>query len=74
MLSGGSLAKSTIAKMKPKAVIGVACAKELVMGICLCERFGVLVQGVELLKDGCINTIVDMKTLTNSLNVTKLRV
>jgi hypothetical protein len=74
MLPGGSLAKSIIAKMKPKAVIGVACAKELVMGICLCERFEVLVQGVELLKDGCINTIVDMKTLTNTLNVTKLRV
>ena len=71
MLLGGSLAKSIIAKMKPKAVIGVACAKELVMGICLCERFGVLVQGVELLKDGCINTIVDMKTLNNTL---KLRV
>lgn len=72
MLPGGSLAKSIIAKMKPKAVVGVACAKELVMGICMCERFGVLVQGVELLKDGCINTIVDMKTLINTLNVNKL--
>ncbi len=71
MLSGGSLAKSIIAKMKPKAVIGVACAKELVMGICLCERFDVLVQGVELLKDGCINTVVDMKSLTSTLIVKK---
>jgi hypothetical protein len=74
MLPGGSLAKSIISKMKPKAVIGVACAKELVMGICMCERFGVFVQGVELLKDGCINTLVDMKTLTNTLNVTNLSV
>jgi len=71
MLLGGSLAKSIIVKMKPKRVIGVACAKELVMKICMCERFGVLVHGVELLKDGYINTIVDMKTLINTLNVNK---
>jgi uncharacterized protein len=74
MLPGGSLGKTIVAKIKPKAVIGVACAKELVMGICMCERFGVFVQGVELLKDGCINTIVDMKTLISTLNVTKLQI
>ncbi|MDG6221897.1 MAG: DUF116 domain-containing protein [Candidatus Bathyarchaeota archaeon] len=72
MLPGGSLAKSIISKMKPKAVIGVACAKELIMGICMCEKSGVFAQGVELLKDGCINTIVDMKTLMNTVKTSKI--
>lgn len=69
LMPGGSLAKKIMLELKPKASLGVACAKELVMGSYLCEKVGVIGQGVELLKDGCINTIVDLKILKDALKV-----
>ena len=70
VLPGGSLAKNILLELKPKASLGVACSKELVMGSYLCEKVGVIGQGVQLLKDGCINTMVDMKALKEALHVT----
>ena len=69
IMPGGSIAKKILFELKPKALIGVACFKELVMGSFLCEKVGVIGQGVALLLDGCINTIVDMKALKEMLNV-----
>jgi len=69
ILPGGSLAQKIILELKPKASLGVACSKELVLGSYLCEKMGIVGQGVELLRDGCINTIVDMKTLKEALSV-----
>jgi len=69
IMPGGSLAKKILLELKPKASLGVACYKELVMGSYLCEKVGVIGQGVELLKDGCINTVVNMKSLIKALNV-----
>ena len=69
IMPGGSLAQKILLELKPKASLGVACTKELVLGSYLCEKMGVIGQGVELLRDGCINTIVDMKALKEALNV-----
>ena len=69
ILPGGSLAQKIILEVKPKASLGVACSKELVLGSYLCEKMGIVCQGVELLRDGCINTIVDMKILKEALSV-----
>jgi hypothetical protein len=69
ILPGGSLAKKILVELKPKASLGVACSKELVMGSYLCEKVGIIGQGVNLLKDGCINTIVDMKALKVAVNI-----
>ncbi len=69
ILPGGSLAQKIILELKPKASLGVACSTELVLGSYLCEKMGIIGQGVELLRDGCINTIVDMKTLREALSV-----
>jgi hypothetical protein len=69
ILPGGSLAQKILLELKPKASLGVACSKELVLGSFLCEKMGVVGQGVELLKDGCINTLVDLKTLNAALKV-----
>ena len=69
ILPGGSLAKKILLELKPKASLGVACSKELVLGSFLCEKLGVIGQGVALLQDGCINTIVDIKALKEALNV-----
>jgi hypothetical protein len=69
ILPGGSLAQKILLELKPKASLGVACSKELVLGSYLCEKVGVIGQGVKLLKDGCINTVVDMKILGNALEL-----
>ncbi len=68
-MPGGSLAKKILVELKPKASLGVACSKELIMGSYLCEKVGVIGQGVELLRDGCINTAVDLKILTDALKI-----
>ena len=69
ILPGGSLAQKILLELKPKASLGIACAKELVLGSYLCEKVGVIGQGVELLKDGCINTVVDMKAIKDVMQV-----
>jgi len=69
IMPGGSLARKIMLELKPKASLGVACYKELVMGSYLCEKVGVIGQGVELIKDGCINTIANMKSLTKAINM-----
>jgi hypothetical protein len=69
ILPGGSIAKKILVEMKPKASLGVACFKELVLGSYLCEKLGIIGQGVALLKDGCINTLVDWKALNETLNI-----
>jgi len=69
ILPGGSIAQKLLLELKPQACIGVACFKELVLGSFLCEKTGVIGQGVALLRDGCINTIVDLKTLNDALKI-----
>lgn len=69
IMPGGSLAQKIIRELNPKASLGVACSKELVLGSYLCEKMGVIGQGVELLKDGCINTLVDLKILNDALQL-----
>jgi hypothetical protein len=69
ILPGGSIAKKILLEMRPKASLGVACFKELVLGSYLCEKLGIIGQGVGLIKDGCINTLVDWKALNDALNI-----
>ncbi|MGD9130972.1 MAG: DUF116 domain-containing protein [Candidatus Bathyarchaeota archaeon] len=69
IVPGGSLAQKILLELKPKASLGVACSKELVLGSFLCEKMGVIGQGVGLLRDGCINTLVDLTTLSDTLRV-----
>ena len=72
ILPGGSLAQKILLELKPRASLGVACSKELVLGSYLCEKVGVIGQGVKLLKEGCINTIVDMKILKDALKASAI--
>ena len=73
VMPGGSLAKKVMLELKPTASLGVACYKELVMGSYLCEKVGVIGQGVELLKDGCINTVVNMKSLIETVKINQFK-
>ncbi len=69
ILPGGSIVKKIFDKEKPKACLGVACLKELMLGSFICEKLGVIGQGVALLRDGCVNTTVDWKVVGDALRL-----
>jgi hypothetical protein len=54
-----------VKETKPKAALGVACLKELVMAM---ENLPIPTVGVELLRDGCVNTDVDVKKVLKALD------
>jgi hypothetical protein len=72
---GGSLALNYIREMKPKAIVAVACQKELLEGIDAVKELSgngdsdppVVV--VPLLRDGCIDTEVDEKKALEMLSL-----
>ena len=53
-----------IKDFRPQAIMGVACKKEIVMAF---DELGLPTQGVELLKDGCVNTDVDLDIVKKTL-------
>jgi len=69
IIPGGSIVKKILAKEKPNACLGVACLKELMLGSFICEKFGVVGQGIGLLRDGCVNTEVDWKILNDRMHL-----
>ena len=69
ILPGGSIVTKIFAKEKPKACLGVACLKELMLGSFVSEKLGVIGQGVALLRDGCVNTCVDWKAVSDALRL-----
>lgn len=67
ILPGGSMVAKIVAKEKPGAVIGIACFKEVDLGMSECEKIGLPSVGVTLLKDGCVNTLVDFNEVKQLL-------
>ena len=61
IVPGGSMVEKILRTFKPKAVLGVACEKELVLGSIACEKAGIPGQGICLLRDGCVETDVDWR-------------
>ncbi|MEM5812425.1 MAG: DUF116 domain-containing protein [Candidatus Aenigmatarchaeota archaeon] len=61
---GGTMVFKIIRKLRPKAVLGVACLKELVLAA---EELRIPMQGIELLKNGCVNTDVDLEQVLSFL-------
>jgi hypothetical protein len=60
MLKGGSAVMRLLDEHQPKAVLGVACGFEGALGVMECERRGIAVQSVPLLRDGCADTTVGL--------------
>ena len=58
---GGTMMRNLVAKNKPGGVIGVACCKEVEEGMNECDKFGVPAVGVTLVRDGCVDTLVDVE-------------
>jgi len=69
ILPGGSIVAKIFAKVRPRACLGIACLKELVLGSYVCEKFDVIAQGIPLLRDGCVNTDVDWKQVNTALRL-----
>jgi len=69
IIPGGSIVAKILAKARPKACLGVACLKELVLASFACEKIGIIGQGVALLRDGCVETLVDWKSLNDTLHL-----
>lgn len=63
IVPGGSFVERIVRAVRPKAALGVACARDLNMGMHGISRTKCAVQGVSLIKDGCVNTEIDVKEL-----------
>ena len=61
IIRGGSIIVEIFEKFRPKAVIGIACDKEIFLGNLVTEKYDVVSQGVILTKEGCYNTEVNWK-------------
>lgn len=61
---GGSMVVKLIQKYRPRAILGVACMKEIVMAM---ENIPLPGQAIQLTRDGCINTDVKMSEVMKAL-------
>jgi hypothetical protein len=66
IVPGGSMLSKIIKKYRPMAILGVACKKEIVMAF---DELNMPTQGVELIKDGCVNTDVDIDEVFKTLKL-----
>ncbi len=60
---GGTLIKTLIKKYRPKAVIGVACWKEILLAYEMLWDTGIFVQVFPLERDGCFETAIHPEAL-----------
>ncbi|MFO8110652.1 MAG: DUF116 domain-containing protein [Thermoplasmata archaeon] len=67
IIPGGSMVRMIMKKMKPAAVVGVACFLELAESMEQVIINNIIPQGVPLLKDGCKDTVVDKEELKRIL-------
>lgn len=67
VVPGGSFVERIVKAVKPKAAIGVACARDLNNAMRDISMTHTLVQGVPLVRDGCVHTTVDVKELVKKL-------
>ncbi|MEF8874836.1 MAG: DUF116 domain-containing protein [Candidatus Thermoplasmatota archaeon] len=69
IVPGSSMAKNVLKKKDPGAVIAVACHSELVEGFEASHVYGIPMQGVPLLKSGCVDTDADLAEVEEKLHL-----
>ncbi|ODS41802.1 MAG: hypothetical protein MSIBF_00020 [Candidatus Altiarchaeales archaeon IMC4] len=67
IVPGSSFIKRMIRKYKPLAVIGVGCSMEVKEGMQMMAEIGLPTQAVTLLRDGCMDTRVDVDKLMQAI-------
>jgi len=68
---GGTFAVRVVRQQKPASVLGVACANDLYEGMLYCHTHRIPVQGLQLLRDGCVETAVDEERLFKMIEEAK---
>jgi hypothetical protein len=63
IVPGGSFVERIVKTIRPRAALGVACYKDLNIGMHSLSKANCLVMGVPLNKDGCVETNVNTKDL-----------
>ncbi len=66
---GGSMVYKIMKEHKPKAVLGIACYHEVMMGLDKAAEFGVPAQAVMLARDGCRDTDVNLQELEEKMTL-----
>ncbi len=69
IVPGGSLVFKVIKQYKPHAVVGIACLFELEEAFEKLSMANIPYQGVQLSKDGCVDTCVDVHKAIQVLNI-----
>jgi len=69
IVPGGGFIRRLVAKHRPKALVGVACLPEVMMGMDMMSKARLPAQGVILLRSGCLNTQVNLNELKAVLAV-----
>jgi hypothetical protein len=64
---GGTFAVRILESKLPRAVLGVACPHDLFEGMAVCHSLRIPVQGVSLLRTGCVATEVDFDEVAQTL-------
>ncbi len=63
IVPGSTFLKRIVQKMRPRAIIGVGCLVEVKDGLDLADKMGLSVMGVIILKDGCVETVMNWDDL-----------
>jgi hypothetical protein len=63
VVPGGRFVERIVKAVKPEAAIGVACFKDLNIAMHEISKAKCIVQGVPLIKEGCVETQIDLNRL-----------
>ena len=69
IVPGGSFVKRIIKATRPRAALGVACHSDLNMGMHEISRKSCAVMGVPLLRDGCVETQVNLEEILRTMRL-----
>ncbi len=67
IVPGGRFVQRIVKAVRPKAALGVACTKDLNIAMHELANTKTIVQGVPLVKDGCVQTQVNVEELLRRL-------
>jgi hypothetical protein len=69
IVPGSSFVKRMVKKYQPEAILGVGCPMEVKEGTAMMASVGLPVQGVMLLRDGCVDTRINVGDLLGKMTL-----
>lgn len=67
IVTGGTLARKIIIDKKPKAIIAIACERDLISGLQDVKRLPIIAITNKRPEGPCVNTLVDIKEVENAI-------